>query len=77
IRVEDILGEAANLGKKYEWLGAADLYGQALSMVDEEDYFRRGEIQEKIGYSLQRAAFQAENKQEFRERMQRSIEAYE
>ncbi len=76
-RIETILGDAASLGKKYEWLRAADLYGQVLSAVDDVDFFRRGEIQEKIGYSLQKAAFQAENREEFRQRMQGAIEAYE
>ena len=76
-RVEAILGEAAGLERRYQWLGATDLYKQTLSAVDEEDYLRRGEIQEKIGYSLQRAAFQAESREEFRERMQGAIEAYE
>ena len=76
-RIEKILGDAASLGKKYEWLGAADLYGQALNAVDEEDFFRKGEIQEKIGYSLKRAAFQAESREEFRVRIKRAVEAYE
>ena len=76
-RIEEILGDAASLVKKYDWLGAADLYRRALSAVDEEDYFRRGEIQEKVGYSLRRAAFQAESREEFRERLQRAVKAYE
>jgi len=46
-------------------------------MVDEGDFFRRGEIQEKIGYSLRRAAFPAESREEFKERLQQVIEAYE
>ncbi|UCH56710.1 MAG: hypothetical protein JSV18_04955, partial [Candidatus Bathyarchaeota archaeon] len=46
-------------------------------MVDEEDYFRRGEVQEKIGYSLRRAAFQAGNREEFLERLGKAVEAYE
>jgi hypothetical protein len=49
--VEEILGEAVKLEKEYEWLQASGLYGQALDMVDEGDYFRRGDVQEKIGYS--------------------------
>jgi tetratricopeptide (TPR) repeat protein len=75
--IEEILGEAAKLEKKYEWLQASELYGQALGMVDEGDHFRRGEIQEKIGHSLRRAAFQAECHEEFRDRMQGAIKAYE
>ena len=75
--VEEAFLDAARLERRYEWPEAADLYGQALIEVDEGDFFRRGEVQEKIGYSLRRAAFQAESKEEFRDRMQRAIEAYE
>ena len=72
-----VLGEAAALEKEYDWMGAEDLYRQALSAVDEGGCFRRGEIQEKIGYSLRRAAFQAESHEEFREKMMLTVEAYE
>ncbi|MCW4026410.1 MAG: hypothetical protein NWE76_02865, partial [Candidatus Bathyarchaeota archaeon] len=75
--VEEVLVEATRLEKEYEWLQASELYGQALGMVDEGDYFRRGEVQEKIGYSLHRAAFQAESREEFLERLGKAVEAYE
>ena len=65
--------EAAALEKGYDWMGAKDLYEQALIAVDEGDHFRRGEIQEKIGYSLRRAAFQAESQEEFSDRVRRAI----
>ncbi|MHA2301490.1 MAG: hypothetical protein ACXACD_11105, partial [Candidatus Thorarchaeota archaeon] len=45
-------------------------------MVDEEDHFRRGEVQETMGYSLHRAAFQAESRDEFLEKIQQSVMAY-
>ncbi|MCW4027490.1 MAG: hypothetical protein NWE76_08415, partial [Candidatus Bathyarchaeota archaeon] len=73
----EVLVEATSLEKEYDWMGAKDLYEQALIAVDEGDHFRKGEIQEKIGYSLHRAAFQAESREEFRDRMQHAIEAYE
>ena len=76
VNVEETLGEAANLEKEYEWLQASELYEQAQGMVDEGDYFRRGEVQESIGYSLQRAAFQAESREEFLERIHGAVEAY-
>ena len=75
--VEEILSEAARLEKEYEWLQASEFYGQALGLVDEGDYFRRGEVQEKIGYSFRRAAFQAENREEFLERLGKAVEAYD
>ncbi len=74
---EEFQGEAAALERKYEWLEAADVYDRALGMVDEGDFFRGGKIQERIGYCLQRAAFQAESREEFVERLGRSVEAYE
>ncbi|MCW4026007.1 MAG: hypothetical protein NWE76_00805, partial [Candidatus Bathyarchaeota archaeon] len=74
--VDEILGEATRFEKEYEWLQASDLYEQALGMVDEGDYFRRGEIQEKIGHSLQRAAFQAGSREEFEAKMRQAIRAY-
>ncbi len=77
VSVDEILGEATGLEKEYEWLQASGLYEQALSIVDEGDYFRRGEIQEKIGHSLHRAAFQVESREEFLERLGIAVEAYE
>jgi tetratricopeptide (TPR) repeat protein len=75
--VDEIIGEATKLEKEYEWLQASQLYEQALSMVDGEDYFRKGETQEKKGHSLHRAAFQAKNRKEFLNRMSRAVEVYE
>jgi hypothetical protein len=69
--------EAAALEKEYDWVGAKDLYEQALSAVDEGDHLSRGEIQERMGYSLRRAAFQAGSREEFRNRVVKAIEAYE
>jgi tetratricopeptide (TPR) repeat protein len=75
--VEGVLGEATRLEKEYEWLQASELYEQALDMIDGEDHFRRGEIQEKIGHSLHRAAFQAESREEFLESLGKAVEAYD
>jgi hypothetical protein len=74
--VDEILGEATKFEKEYEWLQASEFYGQALGMVDEVDYLKKGEIQEKKGYSLHRAAFQAESRDEFLEKIRQSIMAY-
>jgi hypothetical protein len=74
--IEEILGNAAEQEKEYEWLQASGFYEQALDIVDEGDFFRRGEIQEKNGHSLHRAAFQAENREEFLERLSKAVEAY-
>jgi len=74
--VEQILGKAAENEKRYDWLGAVEFYGKALRLVPEADPLKLGQVQEKVGYAFYRAAMQAENPEEFRERMQRAIEAY-
>jgi len=73
---EDIFGKAEVLEKKYDWIGAARLYEQALFSVGMNDFLNKGEIQERIGFCFHRAAMQAESREEFREKMQRAIEAY-
>ncbi len=73
----EVIGDAAALGREYRWLEAADVYGRALGAVEEDDVLKRGEVQERIGYCLRRAAMQAESQEEFKKRMQRAIEAYE
>jgi uncharacterized repeat protein (TIGR01451 family) len=72
----EVLGDSVAREKGYNWMGAKDLYGRALIDVDKGDHFRRGEIQERIGYSLRRAALQAKSREEFRGRIQKAIEAY-
>ncbi|MFQ5758586.1 MAG: hypothetical protein ACE5IF_02785, partial [Candidatus Bathyarchaeia archaeon] len=75
--VEEVLSKAGALEKKYDWLKAADVYEQALRVVGKGDFLRKGEIQERIGFCLHRAAMQAESVDEFRDRMRQAVENYE
>ena len=75
--MEAVLGKAKALEKEYNWIEAADFYKQALRLVGKEDFLKRGEIQEKIGYCLYRGAFQAETQEEFKSRMLEAVGAYE
>jgi hypothetical protein len=74
---DGLFGEAAALEGEYKWLEAADFHGRALATVEEDDFLKRGEAQERVGYCLLRGAVQSESHGEFRERMQRVVEAYE
>ena len=74
--IEDTLSEAAEHEKRYEWLEAAKLIENALRNLDKEDYFRRAQIQERMGYSLHRAAFQNDQKQEFIDGLGKAVDAY-
>jgi len=75
--VEQILGKAAENEKKYDWLGATEFYGKALSLVPEAGPLKLGQVQEKVGYAFYRAAMQAESVTEFRGRMSQSVAHYE
>jgi tetratricopeptide (TPR) repeat protein len=75
--VEEIQGQAERLEKEYEWLKAAESYEKALKLLPEDDFTRKGETYERLGYALYRAAFQAESIEEFRQRLRRAIADYE
>jgi hypothetical protein len=75
--VEEILHQAEHLEKEYDWLGAAESYEKALKLLPEDDFSRRGETYERLGYGLYRAAFQAESNDEFRQRLGQAVSDYE
>ena len=75
--VEEILHQAERLEKEYDWLGAADSYEKALKLLSEEDFSKKGETYERLGYAFYRAAFQAESNDEFKQRLRQAIEDYE
>jgi len=74
--IEKVLEKAVEMEKKYNWPAASKLYEQAFGVIQTSDFLKKGEIQERIGFCLYRAAIQAESQEEFRERMQHAIEAY-
>jgi KaiC/GvpD/RAD55 family RecA-like ATPase len=72
-----ILFQAKEREKKYDWLQAVESYNEALNGVLKQKNFQKaGEIQERIGFCFRNAAMQAESREEFRGKMQYSIEAY-
>ncbi len=75
--VDQVLGRAVEREREYDWLGATELYRKALNLVPKTDFLKMGQVQEKVGYSLDRAAMQAESQEDFKKKMQRAVEAYE
>ncbi|NIV43591.1 hypothetical protein GWN49_01665, partial [Candidatus Bathyarchaeota archaeon] len=72
-----VLAQGEDREKQYDWLGAVESYVKAqTSVLKQENFQKAGEIQERIGFCFQNAAMQAESREEFREKMQLSIEAY-
>jgi len=74
--MERILSQAMEREREYDWLGAIAFYERALGLVPETDFFKMGEIQERVGYAFYRAAMQAESVTEFRDRMSQAIAHY-
>jgi len=75
--LEEILHQADQLEKEYDWLGASESYQTTLRLLPENDFSRRAEIEEHLGYSFYRAAFQVERNDEFRQRLRQAIAEYE
>jgi len=75
--VEAILSQAEKLERRYDWLGTIESYRKALGLVSEQDFSRMGEIHERLGFALYRAAMQAKSVQEFKVRCAKAIENYE
>ncbi len=75
--VEEFLGKAGVLEKKYNWIKAAELYEQVLDAIGKKEFLKKGQIQEKIGFCFHRAAFQVKSEKEFKERLELAVEAYE
>ena len=75
--MEEILHQAEQLEKEYDWLRATELHEKALNLLPQDDFSKMGEIHERLGYAFYHFAFQAESKDEFRERLRQSAAAYE
>jgi len=60
----------------YDWRGAADLYGAALSSVVETDSAAAARILESRAYAYFKSAFQANYPEEFRSRLEDAVTEY-
>jgi len=74
---QEALDKAKRLENEYDWTNAAALLEKALSMVEKTNPTQAGRAQERIGFCLHKAAMQAVNADDFKERIQRAIIAYE
>jgi len=75
--LEKTMSRALELEKNYDWMSSVELYRAALGMVPDQDVLKTADIHERIGYSLFRAAMQADSVEDFKKRMRMSVEAYE
>jgi nucleotide-binding universal stress UspA family protein len=71
--VKSILNSARKHEDKYDWAGAIESYRKALGSESERDFSSVGEIHERLGYALYRAAMQSGSTSEFRDKMHQAI----
>ena len=74
---ESIIDKARELEGIFNWIGSAELCQTALNTVPKQDVLKAGDVHERIGYTLFRAATQADNVEEFKRRMKLSVEFYD
>ena len=70
------LNEVAKCEKDYEWLNAVGYYEKAYAQLPEADFFKKGQILEKMGFAFCKSAMQAESVNEFRDRAGKAAEVY-
>jgi len=75
--LQRVLSQAREKEKEYNWLGAVELHKQAFDIAFKlRELLEAGNIEEKIGFCFHRAAMQAKNQEEFKERVHHAVEAY-
>jgi len=47
--MEEILNQAEQSEKNYDWFGAVGLYEKALSLLSQDDFLKVGECYERLG----------------------------
>ena len=76
--LEHLLDKAKEHEKKYSWLQAAECYKKASELtLDEKDFLKTVDFQDKTSFSFYKAAFQAQSNIEFKERMKLAIQEYQ
>ena len=75
--IDEVISQAKKKEKEYDWLGAAETYKKGLDSIPPHDFLRSGELQERLGYAFRRAAMQADEVDEFRNRMRKAAASYE
>ena len=75
--LQEVLTQASERTKRYEWMAAAEIYSKALDSLGADrsrDYLR---LSEELAQCYYKAAFQAKNHEEFGLIMSRSRDAYD
>ena len=74
---DPILSQANEKEKEHDWLGAAETYSKGLDSTSARNLWSLGELYERLGYAFRRAAMQADDVDEFRDRMNKATSNYD
>jgi len=74
--LETLLAQARECERHYEWSRASEAYCRAAMAIPDKNSLRLGNVLESRAHALYRYAFQAETKDEFRERTADAIGQY-
>ena len=74
--VEAILAQASKKEKESDWLGAAVDYAKGSDSIAAQNFLGLGELSERAGYAFRRAAMQADDVNEFKDRMNKATVSY-
>jgi tetratricopeptide (TPR) repeat protein len=75
--IDEVFSQANKREKEYDWLGAVETYKKGLDSIPPQDFLNLGELQERLGYAFRRAAMQADEVNEFRDRMKKAATSYD
>jgi len=73
---ESLLNRAKEQEKDYDWSSAAATYESLVKAIPDSDPYSKGEMSERIAYSLHRHAFKCSTSEEFAQRINNAIDAY-
>lgn len=75
--IDAILTAGNRKEKGYDWSDAIEIYYVGLDSVPAHDFSVLGELYERLGYAFCRAAMQADDVDEFRNRLNKAIMNYD
>jgi len=74
--LEALLSREKEQERSYHWFEAVESNEKLLDLSNNQGAVQRAQCLERLGYTLSRAAMQAEDKDEFRKRIEKSLKVY-
>jgi hypothetical protein len=75
--LDPILTQANKKEEEHDWLGAVETYKKGFDSISAQNFSSLGELYERLGYAFRKAAMQADDADEFKDRMTKANANYE